>query len=206
MSRKERSIIFSAELETPYNQRSQGIRLHPGTDSLDIPLDQLEMDAISIINNKLPNDLNSIFKLDVKINVISTRYGSIVIFFDVLLTAFQIISRYKSFIDSVNLIKDHCELLLRSMVLENYGLDINVNVEAKYPSVPNHAEIAGERLLNRIKGRSTSNINKIIDYGFENQNRRNKRDIFFWYLLIMNIILLSSIGFLVFAAIKNTYF
>jgi capsular polysaccharide biosynthesis protein len=87
---------------------------------------------------KLPSKIKDIYNMDVKIDIKKVEYGSISVFFGAIIQGVQLIASYKSFIDSVYLIKEHTQELIEQLMKEKYGNDFSVGVDIKYPRFEKH--------------------------------------------------------------------
>jgi len=106
MAIKERKVIYSAKIEYGYAKREEGFRLISDSREREFSVDKLEKQVREIILDQLPTDLHKIFGINVKVEGLTTRYGSLVFFFAAIFTGFNIITNYKSFYDSVHLLKN----------------------------------------------------------------------------------------------------
>ncbi len=199
---KTSRIIYSANVDLNYELKTQGERLHRNKAFL-LPKQEMKIESKKIeklIKQTIKYDLEKEIKkfgVDIKTEINSTRYGSIEVFFTVFITTFSFIASIKGFYDSIIFIKKQTEKLLRSNLNEQFGDFFYVVVSAEYPSFESR-EISKEEfdfLLSKRK-----------PYGyFDTINEKPKRDGFFWYLLISNIILLGIIGLLIIKAVINYY-
>ena len=205
MSRKGREVV----LEIYIDKEGEG-KIKKGDQFDNCSISELVTDVSSIITDRLPADLADIFGVDIKTRVIGDpRYGSISIFFGVVLSGFTVIASYKSFFDSIKLIEEHCQLLIRGLLQDKYRGQLFANVSRRYPKLDDPRDMYLPKSLRRFFGGKGFGPG-IEDYFLELSQldgiQGKKRDGFFWFLLSLCIILLIIVGILVYAAVVKTYF
>lgn len=144
----------------------------------------IEEIAKKVITDELPYEMKKIYDISFRAEIIEIREGSIEIFFVVIYEGYKIISNYKSFVESTNLIKKHCLNLLNGALKRDFGDNIFYSeVEVETPV-------------------ETSIINEPNASDLYQLDRRN------WclYLVVINILLLVFIGILVYKAVSKVYF
>jgi len=200
---KTSRIIYSANIDLNYELKNKGQRLHRNKTILlsnqekKIESKEIEKLIEQTINYDLEKEIKKTIGLDIRTEINSTRYGSIEVIFTVFITTFSFIASIKGFYDSILFIKKQAERLLISNLNEQFGDFFSVNVTAEYPSFESREISMKELDFLLRKGKY---------YGhFETINEKSKRDGFFWYLLISNIILLGILGLLIMKAIINYY-
>lgn len=204
-----KEIIFEAEIDFGYNLKNKGVYLtdqHQQYESKKVPTrSEVSECAYNVISTDLPNELELIYGIKIKTRIITTRPGSLELFFGVLFTGYSLIGWYKSLLDSIDLIKRHGNRILSSKFKDRFDIkEWSIEIQSRYPSF--------EKL------RSRRNLKELLMHGdideFEDfflsrtyeQLPRKKRDGFFYYLIVANCILLIILGLLAFAAIQKTYF
>lgn len=199
MNLKKREVIIKAKVDYRYNSNvpDRKIKKDHYVGKKETSTQELETDLIFVLKEKLPLKMKEIYGIDVKIDIKKIEYGSISIFFGAIFQGIQIVASYKSFIDSVRLIREHAQDLIEHLMNEKYGKDFSIDVDIKYPRLERHDHIDDFLYLGK-KGR------KILSFDEESNNC--KRDAFFWFLLCMNIVLISVVGAMSYAAIAKTYF
>ncbi len=205
MSRKRREVV----LEIYIDKEGEG-KIKKGDQFDNCSISELVTDVSSIITDRLPADLADIFGVDIKTRVIGDpRYGSISIFFGVVLSGFTVIASYKSFFDSIKLIEEHCQLLIRGLLQDKYRGQLFANVSRRYPKLDDPRDMYLPKSLRRFFGGKGFGPG-IEDYFLELSQlhgiQGKRRDGFFWFLLSLCIILLIIVGILVYAAVVKTYF
>lgn len=200
---KTSRIIYSANVDLNYDLKKQGEKIQRdktiwlSKQEKNIESKELEKLIEQTIKYDLVKEIRKTIGLDIKTEINSTRYGSIEVIFTVFITTFSFIASIKGFYDSVMFIKKQTERLLRSNLNEQFGDYFSVGVSAEYPSFESREISMKELDFLLRKGRP---------YGhFDTINEKQKRDGFFWYLLISNIILLGIIGLLIIKAVINYY-
>ncbi len=144
--------------------------------------------------------MEDIFGVKVRTEILSTRHGSLVIFFAAIFTGFNLVANYKSFHDSVLLLQRQGKRLVDSALDEQYGDDSYYSdIEIEYPLFPEREH----RVSLQEQLRSLDFYNEIPDLITLPKQRR---DGFFYFLLILSIISLAVIGLLVYGAVAKTYF
>lgn len=202
ISRKKRwnrEVILRATIEYGYESRKGGRRLNPQSDS---PYEKFQQESKKIIEDHLPDELLRIYGIKVKTRVIDTQRGSLLIFFSAVFTGVSILSSYADFFASIKLIKEHAKLLLERMTGEYRNDDFDVSVSDQFPTLDDPNDAWPRRRFEKMFGPGGEEF-------FENYflgAPRQRRDAFFWFLLILNILLLGAIGFLVAKAVEKTYF
>ncbi len=200
---KTSRIIYSANVDLNYDLKKQGEKIQRdktiwlSKQEKKIESKELEKLIEQTIKYDLVKEIRKTIGLDIKTEINSTRYGSIEVIFTVFITTFSFIASIKGFYDSVMFIKKQTERLLRSNLNEQFGDYFSVGVSTEYPSFESREISMKELDFLLRKGRP---------YGhFDTINEKPKRDGFFWYLLISNIILLGIIGLLIIKAVINYY-
>jgi hypothetical protein len=201
-----KEIIFEASVEFGYKLRNKDIYLLDKPmhfENIKVPsLSQVAEVTSNVIMTDLPHELDSIYGIKIKPRIIKIRSGSLQLFFAILLTGYTLIGGYKSFFDSVDLIKQHTKSLLIKNFKEKFNFnDWEITIESRYPSFK---RFNMQNILKRLimkEDFEDFNLSE-LDYNLPTK----KRDGFFYYLLISNCILLVILGFLVYSAIQKTYF
>ncbi len=200
-------VVFSVTVEYGHKQTSQGRHLRLGGSSNDdFPTDHIESDLRQIVDADLPREMEDIYGLSVKTRVITVRDGSIVLFFGVMLSALGVFSSYSDFFESIALIRKHCKMLVDRLLRHRYSSDWLVTVEVEYPSVPDPNDIVPWRRLRRMFGPEADEMLHLSAWMQGPATGRTRRDAFFWFLLVLNILLLGAVGVLVASAVRRMYF
>jgi len=205
---RSREIIFETTIDFGYDLRNKGIYLDNEVQSLEnkkLPTrTQVAEYAKNVVESQLPAELEHLYGFHVKIRLVDTRPGSLSLFFAAVFSIYTIIGGYKSFFDSIELIKEHTDKLLKSGLRERFNIPgWQVDTKSKYPSFESHKY--KRDLRHAIMEGDIDDLEEIISPAIVSTNRQ-RRDPLFYYLLILNIFLIAIIGTLVFSAVKKTYF
>ena len=198
---RHRKVVFLATIEYDYKSLKESGRLR---DNRDMPYERLEEKARKAITEELPKDLKDIYGLSIKTSIERTQEGSLLIFFSAVVAGIGFLSSYADFFASIQLIKQHARWLLNRVTREVNGQAIwqfDVNVEEQFPYVNDPASLGTMRSGKLIR----KNMEEVWSNSLTSRHSSN-RDAFFWFLLILNILLLTAIGFLVAKAVEKTYF
>jgi hypothetical protein len=205
MTRNKREVILEAHIDFEWDRRQKGDTITQSSHIGEHSVSELVEDVKRIAQDYLRNDMASVFGMHIETRVVATRFGSVSVFSGVVLSGFVLISRYKNFYDSIQLIEHHSERLLRSMVREEYGrhLEVGVNVA--------HSRLDDPRAMRFPRGLRKHFPPEIaeeflFEMGELYSPRRGSRDGFFWFLLVFCVVLLGIVGWLVRAAVLKAYF
>lgn len=199
MKRRNREVVLLATIEYGYQDRNQGRRLRPNSDS---PYERLEKQARHVIEVELPSDLRRIYGLNVETRILDIQAGSLLIFFSAIVSGLGLFSSYSGFFDSVKLIKQHGALLLERATRDYAGSDFDVSVVEQFPTLPDPSDF-GWRRMRKMFGPEADELWRGWIFA---SHKRSTRDAFFWFLLVFNILLVAALGFLVSGAVIKTYF
>jgi hypothetical protein len=163
---------------------------------------QLEQAVIKTLTVDLPNELDHLFGIKITVYIKGTRYGSLSVFFGVVLATYSVLSGYKGLYESINLIGDQATALLNPIV-SRYG-KYSVYVKSRYPALnnPDDWEHKIEKYFFHPGG--PRRLAAALASQFDENHIR--RDGFFYFLLVFSIIELAAIILLVYGAIAKTYF
>lgn len=141
------------------------------------------------INAELKEELSKYTNLKVSdVQVQAVYEGSIEVIFTVVLDFLNLVGGLKDLYDAVKLIRKIAEQHITKKLKNEYGDYFIVKVDAVSPDL---YDLRYDR--------------KFI-VGKLEMDESSKRDAFFYYLLIANIVLLLIIGVLVFGAVRKVYF
>jgi hypothetical protein len=199
-----RNVVFTLRVDYSDQQRQGRSMLSHGTVG-DFPLSTLEADLRNIIERELPKELSSLFDIEVQTKVLDTKYTSLTIFFGALIAAYPLIASYHDFAESVHLIKKHCYLLVDALDSEKYGHSFNKNVDVYYPTLPDPTDYP-YRWMRHMFGHPGGEEAFALTALMQRPNTSRVRDVFFWYLVVMNIVLTILVGSLVYRAVVSTYY
>ena len=199
MRRRNREVILLAKIEYGSKDLREGRRLRPNSDS---PYERLEHEAHRIIEVELPSDLRRIYGLEVETRILDIQAGSLLVFFSAVVAGLGFFSSYSGFFDSVNLIKQHCALLLRRATGYS-GSEFEITVNNQFPTLPDPSDFRPWRRARKMFG---PEADELLEASLFAGSQSPHRDAFFWFLLIFNILLVAALGVLVGGAVIKTYF
>jgi hypothetical protein len=204
MFRRNQEVIFSAQIE--YNDEEKG-HISKDSRSNEISFEKLDSEARKIICQELPSDLDKIYGIKADIRYIDSREGSLIIFFGAMITTYGLIANYKDFFESIRLIKEHGQRLLKTLERRLHIPPLSIYIKNEYPELPHPDSMRYSLRLKHLFHMFPPDIAEMIlekrAYDIDNYS---KRDGFFWYLIFMNIILIITLGALVAAAVIKVYF
>jgi hypothetical protein len=208
MLRRKREVIFSANIEYVHYQNQKERYISQDSRVGDnISFERLDSEVRNVLCHELPAELDKIYGIKADIRYISSRQGSLIVFFGAMVTTYGIIANYKDFFESVRLIEKDAERLLR-LLARKLGIDVSIDVDREYPEDlpnPNNMDF-GFRLKHPFHRFPPDIAEMVLETGAYGTYNHSKRDGFFWYLVIMNAILLVALGALVAAAVIKVYF
>lgn len=147
-------------------------------------------EAVRIINNELKQELQKYISITVKeVEVQAVYEGSIEIIYSVVLGFLDLVGGLKDLYDAVRLVDEISERHINKKLSDKFGRHFKADT---YVIVPDYKEYW--RLENGMSG------NHSLDSSVE------KHDVFFYYLLVANIVLLIIVAILVFGAVRIVYF
>lgn len=167
----------------------------------DYPFERFERDAKSVIETRLPSEMQDLFGIAVTARIMRFENGSIEIVFAVILGAAGFLSGYAGFFDSIELIKKQVTALLNRLLNEQYGGGFSVSTEVVWPRMRDPYDFPYRHFRKRF-GLFEEDMLPFLTPG----NAESKRDGFFWFLLFSNIALLAIIAALVWGAVTKVYF
>lgn len=147
---------------------------------------------VAIINNELEPIAKIASNNAVQsVDVLETQEGSILVLFQAIFNVMQFVSGIKDFYESVELIKNLTNTLIRHRLDANYGNYFNVGTVIL--AHPSKLPLCTDVVPCSKKESFIGHLRKI-------------RDGFFYYLLIANVVLLCLVIALVFKAVMTVYF
>jgi len=207
MKFKRRQVILVANIDYPFDNnigKKTGV-ITEGGELGNHTVEDLLAAVKFVIENKLRNDAATIFGIHLKTEITATRFGSVSVFFTALLTGLSAICSYKEFFDSIQLIREHAELLLRSEVQRKFVPNLQVDVSVAHPRLDDPREMRVPRMFRKHFSPDIAE-DFMFELGELYSPRRAGRDAFFWFLLISCVLLVGVLGWLVYAAVVKTYF
>lgn len=155
----------------------------------------------NIINEEIYKEL---CELDIpvkEVKVHRTYEGSLIIVFSVLLNIYQFIGGIAGFRDTIILIRNTVYRHMKKRLNDKFCTDGEFEVKVESEKDSNYSYMLEE--LFHFGFRKHGGI---LPVPVDEPNKKIRRDAFFWYLLISNIVLLVIIGFLVGKAVISVYF
>jgi len=162
---------------------------------------EIEQLVSRALTKDLPRDLETIFDVNIDVQIKGTRAGSIIVFFGAVIAGVSALSRYKNLYDSVVLIQNQAPRVIQAAL--NAPDKYSVSVSAVDPS---------ERSLEDPRHRwwrrhAPFPVEFLSDgFGADDSHAPNRRDGFFWFLLALCILEGVALGMLVYMAVLKTYF
>jgi hypothetical protein len=191
MPRRKNEIIFQALID----YSGQGT-LKSG----DEVTSELEQRVNRALTHDLPRDLETIFGINIDVQIKGTREGSLIIFFGAVIAGVSALSRYKNLYDSIVLIQDQAPRVIKAALpYDRYS----VNVNAVDPSA---RSFDFDNPKYRWWRRHSPDGFLRDSLGADHLEARHRRDGFFWFLLALCILEGAALGSLVYMAVLKTYF
>jgi len=157
--------------------------------------DDLKDFAIRILRDELSNECEQFIDIPIlEIKVANVYEGSIELFFTVLFGIVSGVTGIKDLYDSIDFLRTLAEKKLQKRFLDKYGDYFRIDV---YRQIPRDRQYHDFELLHK------RNVIPLHSYF---KDMKQKRDGFFYYLLVSNILLFATVIALVFRAIIKVYF
>ena len=125
---RRREIIFEATIEYEYDRSSQQRKLLLESSE---QYRQIQDAVTQTLTTNLPRDLEIAFGMRVEITIKAIQSGSLIVIFGAILSTYEILSSFKDFSDSIQLIRDEANKHIRVAVRKFGSFDTNVLV--RYP-------------------------------------------------------------------------
>ena len=146
-------------------------------------------EAERIINNDLRAELQKYTNLSVQeVQTQSVYEGSIEIIFTVVLSFLELVGGLKDLYDAVHLVTKIAERHINKKLSNKFGNHFRVDTYVIAPREEDYWRFEKRYMLE------------------QGSNGEVNRDVFFYYLLVANIVLLLIVGILVFGAVTTVYF
>jgi len=200
MTMGKRQSVISIKIDFNHNSK-QNERLEPNGHfhfqrEKSATYDEIKMFCTDVINRELKEEVNDLVPLPIKaIDVKKSYNGSIVLVVSVVFNIFQFVASIRDFYDSVELIKSIAEKHLRKRLQEQYGEYFTVDAR----SMTSNDRYDFEDIMHSDKR------SRRLFTALQNTGVTPKRDVFFYYLLISNIVLLGIVITMVFRAVTQTF-
>lgn len=200
---KKRSVykaVFRAKIDFRYDDGPQK-PLRPGQtyyfeNQREVSYNDIANEAVRIINTELKPELQKYTDISIEEVTVQDVYeGSIEIIYTVILNFLNLVSGLKDLYDVVHLVCEISERHTNKKLSDRFGRHFKVDTYVIVPDDRRCREYMEHwRFENEMNGKQRLDGNGI------------KRDAFFYYLLVANIVLLIIVGILVFGAVRTVYF
>lgn len=200
--KSRREVVLSVRFSSHNDNIEPSLTPGPKGRVGDFPADQFIGEARHIIESDLPRELRDVFGLKVETRVIAVRGGSIIIYFGAAIAGLATFSRYKSLVESIDLLRRHLDRLLGRLA-QKYSGNIRVDVGVEFPRLDNPGDWHWRwRKWMRDPEDEMMASMMMPDDG----NYRLKRDGFFWFLLLLCTFETAALVLLVWKAMSKMYF
>lgn len=193
---KRYKAVFRTKIDFKYNESREESLLPGHTYYLErgfnekVSYTNISDEAVRIINSELKPELQKYTDVSIDgVQVQAVYEGSIEIIYTVILGFLNLVSGLKDLYDTVYLINEISELYINKKLTDRFVRYFQVDTYVIRPGKSGYRYLEDEMRWNCSVDRSVE-----------------KRDMFFHYLLVTNIILLIISGVLVFEAVKIVYF
>jgi len=198
---KTYKAVFSVSIDTSSEYRSEK-RLAPGGDywfgkqEHHATYDDLKGFAINILQNELKDECEQFIDIPIiDIKVKSVYEGSIELFFVVIFGVIATMASIKDLHDSLDFLRTLAEKKLEKRFREKYGDYFKININKQ---IPRNTDYYDDLKYVRRHG--------LAPFFWSQHEGKSKRDGFFWYLVVSNLVLLAIVVALVANAVKKMYF
>lgn len=200
--RKVYKAVFRTEIDFRYDDEPQkpllpgkSYHLNEGSNEK-VFYDDIANEAVRIINTELKPELQKYTDISIEeVQVQNVYEGSIEIIYTVIVGFLDLVGGLKDLYDVVRLIREISERHINKKLSDRFGRHFKVDTYVIVPDDRKYREyIEHWRFENEMNGNRRLDGNGI------------KRDVFFYYLLVANIVLLIIVGILVFGAVRTVYF
>lgn len=200
--RRVYKAVFRTEIDFRYDDESQK-HLFPGRSyylnegsNEKVSYDDIVNEAVRTINTELKPELQKYTDIPVEeVQVQAVYEGSIEIIYSFILGFLDLVGGLKDLYDAVRLIREISERHINKKLSDRFGRHFKVDTYVIVPDDRRCREYMEHwRFENEMNGNQRLDGNGI------------KRDAFFYYLLVANIVLLIIVGILVFGAVRTVYF
>jgi len=195
--------VFSVAIDTNAEYRKEamnpntlvpGGKYYFGKNENRATYDDLKEYAISILNNELDEECAQFLDIPIiEIKVKGVYEGSIEIFLIVVFGVIAGVTGIKDLYDSIDFLRTLAEKKLEKRFRDKYGDYFRINVNRQ---IPRNTDFYAEKYLHKYHTPPT----------YSTHHKQPKRDGFFYYLLVSNIVLLALVIALVANAVVKIYF
>lgn len=187
--------VFRTKIDFRYNDEPQkpllpgrSYYLNEGSNEK-VSYNDIADEAVRIINSDLKPELQKYTDISVKEVEIQAVYeGSIEIIYTVVLGFLNLVSGLKDLYDAIHLICEISERHVNKKLSDKFGRHFKVDTYVIAPREEDYWRFEKRYMAE------------------QGNNREVERDVFFYYLLVANVVLLMIVGVLVFEAVRTVYF
>lgn len=192
---KSYKAVFRTKIDFRYDDELQEQLLPGGYYHLNggfdekVFYDDIANKVVSIINSDLKLELQKYTNVSVnEVEVQAVYEGSIEIIYTITLSFLNLVSNLKDLYDVVYLIRKISELHINKKLNDRFGKHFKVDTYILAPREEDYRRFSERYMME------------------QGNNREVEHDVFFYYLLVANVILLLIVGVLVFGAVRTVYF
>lgn len=191
--KKQYKAVFRTRIDFK-NDEKPSLPLCPGQtyyfeNQREVSYRDISDEAEQIINNDLKAELQKYTDLSIReVQTQAVYEGSIEIIFTVVLSFLELVGGLKDLYDAVHLLKEIVERHINRKLSDKFGNHFRVDTYVIAPREEDYWRFEKRYMAE------------------QGTNGEVKRDAFFYYLLVVNIVLLLIVGVLVFGAVKTVYF
>ena len=198
---RKKEVILQTTVRYSDSKQENQSPLGVGQRIGDRPFEQFERDVRSVIETRLQSEMQELFGISVSSRVMRLENGSIEIVFAVIVGAVSFLSGYAGFFDSIDLIKRQVTALLNRLLHDQYGGGYSVSTDTVWPRMRDPYDYPYRYFRKRF-GLFEEDLLPFL----AQERGESKRDGFFWFLLVTNIVLLFVVAALVWGAVTKVYF
>ncbi|MBK7356381.1 hypothetical protein [Propionivibrio sp.] len=198
---RKKEIVLKATVRYSDSKQENQSPLGVGRRVGDYPFERFERDVRTVIETRMPSEMQELFGVSVSSRVMRLENGSIEIVFAVIVGAASFLSGYAGFFDSIELIKRQVTALINRLLNDQYGGGFSVSTGTVWPRLRDPYDYPYRHFRKRF-GLFEEDLLPFLTQG----ESGTKRDGFFWFLLISNILLSFVVAILVWGAVAKVYF
>lgn len=227
MNVSTKPIVLTVKNDYPYRIQSEGEHLsrreqkkllEPNKERLRYLSDRQHMSdwdlvekvTIYAIEDKFPEIVKKNFDLSIRTVIYGVSEGSLSLLIGILLGGYDIVSKYKDFYESSQLLAKQLEFVIDDAFIDNFdeNFKIQSQIERQFDYNPKIETLLDDKSPKENMLNNNISVNKQTDKLIPSKLSLifSRREVFFYYLFILNITLLLFIGILVYKAVTKTYF
>ena len=200
--RRVYKAVFRTKIDFRYDDEPQkplllGQSYHLKEDSNEkVSYDDIANEVVRIINSDLKPEFQKYTDISIEeVQVQAVYEGSIEIIYSVVLGFLDLVGGLKDLYDAVHLIQEISERHINKKLCDRFDRHFKVDT---YVIVPDDRRC--REYMEHWRFENEMNGNQRLD------GSGIKRDAFFYYLLVANIVLMIIVGILVFGTVRTVYF